>query len=293
MTAIRALLKNMFDYAGTAPPASLSMSAACQNYATYLAGPNAWMLGRFILPLAALEELENCLKAGPAPAHPWQVSVTAAPGNELNIARILAFNQRWSDANVRIDTVEIKIVSAEQVGTTRKSLPDGLTFYCEISPMQSSDEILGALKTANARAKIRTGGLEAALFPSSGDVASFLKRCADARVGFKATAGLHHPLRSIQNLTADPSSPKALMYGFVNVFLGAALAFRGASEDAISATLEERLPHAFRFDQDCARWHDHRLTSEELASIRTSFAFGLGSCSFEEPLNDLRGVGWL
>jgi hypothetical protein len=128
-----------------------------------------------------------------------------------------------------------------------------------------------------ARAKIRCGGLAPDAYPSAQDLARFLTRAATARVAFKATAGLHHPL---------PSPP---MHGFVNLFLAACLAWHGGSEGDVVATLEER---EFQFN-DAATWRSHRLTAEQIRDARANFAISFGSCSFEEPVDDLTRLGWL
>ena len=111
---------------------------------------------------------------------------------------------------------------------------------------------------------------------------------------FKATAGLHHPVRAMRPLTYQPDSPSAMMHGFVNVFLAAALLWhRGSNEADALATLEETSPAAFVFDDKCVSWHDHSLTAAQLRSARRKFAISFGSCSFEEPIQDLKDLGWL
>jgi hypothetical protein len=152
--------------------------------------------------------------------------------------------------------------------TPRKMEIVGDGTYVEV-PLDADPATLGA------RAKIRLGG---DTIPETAAVAGFLRRCSAARVPFKATAGLHHPLR-------NPP-----MHGFVNLFLGAALAWRG---DESLATLEERSAVAFRFSDDAAEWRGHRVTAEELRDVREQFAISFGSCSFEEPIADLKALGWL
>ncbi|HJZ98568.1 MAG TPA: hypothetical protein VKE70_18790 [Candidatus Solibacter sp.] len=147
----------------------------------------------------------------------------------------------------------------------RKMEVAGDAMYYEI-PLDADPASLGA------RAKIRLGGES---YPEPPPVADFLRRCAAARVSFKATAGLHHPLR-------NPP-----MHGFVNLFLAAALAWRG--EDPLS-TLEET---SFAFDDDAVRWRKHTVTVAELRNVREQFAISFGSCSFEEPIDDLKALGWL
>jgi hypothetical protein len=97
----------------------------------------------------------------------------------------------------------------------------------------------------------------------------------------------------MQRCTYQLDSPTALMHGFVNVFLAAALLWHGGSEDAAIATLEERSAGAFHFDNLGVEWHSHRMTVAQLRAAREEFAISFGSCSFEEPVRDLQQLGWL
>jgi hypothetical protein len=149
------------------------------------------------------------------------------------------------------------------------------------------------LAGSNGRAKVRTGGLTPDAFPSAEALAGFMARCAKAKVPFKATAGLHHPLRSVQKCTYDADSPSALMHGFVNVFLAAARLWHGGSDVETVATIDEQSASAFRWDDAGVAWHGQRLTVEQLLAGREQFAISFGSCSFEEPVRDLQQLGWL
>ena len=147
--------------------------------------------------------------------------------------------------------------------------------------------LLPELKARGLRAKIRTGGLTADAFPTTETVASFIRACKDAGVPFKATAGLHHPLRCIRPLTYEPNAPTGRMHGFVNVFLAAAM------PDHAEEILAEEDSAAFAFTDEAAAWRGHRATTEDLAAMRREFALSFGSCSFEEPIDDLKELGWL
>jgi hypothetical protein len=136
-------------------------------------------------------------------------------------------------------------------------------------------------------AKIRTGGLTPDAIPHPDRVATFIRICAMHGVPFKATAGLHHPLRCMRALTYEPDSARATMHGFVNVFMAAAF-----PHDAERVLVEDD-PKAFRFEDDAAWWRDHAVTTEHLADVRREFAMSFGSCSFEEPIADLQELGWL
>jgi hypothetical protein len=157
--------------------------------------------------------------------------------------------------------------------------------YCEV-PLEQLDEV----QRAGSFAKMRTGGVTPEAIPTVDAVAAFVLACAERRLAFKATAGLHHPVRAPQPLTYDANPPRAVMHGFLNVFLAAAFAWRG--ERDIVPILAETDPAAFRFD-DRAHWRDRSLSAEQVREARASFVHSFGSCSFEEPVRDLQALGLL
>ncbi len=159
-----------------------------------------------------------------------------------------------------------QVETLETRAPRRFSLPT----YCE-APLD---------RIADAFAKVRTGGLTPDAVPPSGQLAGFLCEAAARRLPFKATAGLHHPIR-------------AEMHGFINVFLAAAFAWQGTEREMIVDILEEREPGAFEFLDGEMRWRGRSLSAAQVAAARREFAHSFGSCSFEEPLSDLRRLGWL
>jgi len=172
----------------------------------------------------------------------------------------------------QIETLEIK-------AARKLSLPT----YCEVPVDQVTD----------AFAKYRTGGVTPDVIPGTEAVADFLCRAAARRVPFKASAGLHHPIRSERPLTYAPDSPRAVMHGFVNVFTAAAFLWHGAERATAVAVLNELDPRAFAFLDDELRWRGRRLSTEQVQIARRDFAHSFGSCSFEEPVADLRELGLL
>lgn len=142
-------------------------------------------------------------------------------------------------------------------------------------------------------AKIRTGGLAPEAIPSAETVARFLTEAAARRIPFKATAGLHHAIRSARALTYAADSPRAAMHGFLNVFAAAVLAWHGAEAALLVELLEDPNPDAFYFADDALLWRDVRMTTEQIAGARREFAHSFGSCSFEEPVSELRELGLL
>src|SRR5262249_6185331 len=161
----------------------------------------------------------------------------------------------------------------------------GRPTYCEV-PIRDLD----AVQRAGGFAKLRTGGVKPELIPTAGDVAAFLVACAARRLPFKAPAGVHHPVRAPHPLTFGGDAARAVMYGFLNVFLAAAFAWHG--EPDVEAVLAETDPAAFHFDER-ARWRDRSLDAGQVREARLGFAHSFGSCSFEEPVRGLEAVGLL
>jgi len=172
-----------------------------------------------------------------------------------------------------------------QVESLETKLPRKLSLptYCE-APL---DRITGAF------AKIRTGGLTPDAVPMPGEISEFLCEAASQRMPFKATAGLHHPIRGGHPLTYAAGSPQAVMHGFINVFIAAAFAWQAAGRAAVIGLLHECDPESFEFFDDALTWRGRRLTTPQIAAARRDFAHSFGSCSFEEPIGDLKTLGWL
>jgi hypothetical protein len=276
MSALRTLLAGAIDYAGLFPPASLDMARAVRNYAEYKRGDWAWALGRFLLPAARIEEFEADSRGS---AHQWRLSSIGMP-------------PQFHAGDSKIDTVELKITGPRQVREAMRGLPD-VTAYFEIPIENDPAPFLEAIAECGARAKVRTGGITSDAFPSAKNLAGFLQQCARMGVPFKATAGLHHPLRGEYKLTYEPDSPSATMHGFVNLLLAASLLHGGGTREDAIRTLEEEAAVAFQFDADSARWHEHALTVDQQRAARETFVISFGSCSFEEPVAELRSLGWL
>src|SRR5690606_18447116 len=150
--------------------------------------------------------------------------------------------------------------------------------------------LIEAIGAAGAHAKIRTGGVTADAFPDAAQVARFLAACVRLGVPFKATAGLHHPIRAAYPLTYAPDAPRGTMFGYLNVFLAAALLHGGGSEADATELLEETRLGAFSFSDHGVSWDGYRFTLDDLAESRR-LALGVGSCSFDEPLDDLVTAG--
>lgn len=290
MSAAEALLTHIADYAGLFPPASLDMQTAVMNYQNYLGGDDAWMLGNFLVPAARLEEFRQAFESicCSEQEHPWTISIVCA-GDLTNDSH---FIDSFQEGAVFLAGFETRVADAKAAEQALSALPTNRPLYVEFVP-ESAAAVLPILAAKNARAKLRTGGVTPAAIPNVDAVAQFLLACACERVPFKATAGLHLPVRGEHRLTEDPDSQTATMHGFVNLFLAAALAFFGSEEPAVLRTLSEQDPGAFQLDDDLIRWHGHAFTSDQIEQVRRNFAISFGSCSFDEPVAALRELGWL
>lgn len=294
MDALSVLLEGLIDYAGLYPPASQPMDAAVKAYAGYRQGPHAAWLGRFVLPATRLDEFLDLRAALADGSGPWRLSALLGDAAEADLERIIAFN-RDAHASARplafIDVLESKAAAPRDIERLEAVAPAGVTAYFEI-PVREPGPFLAALARGGGRAKLRTGGLIPEAIPPAADVARFLAACAAARVPFKATAGLHHPLRSPRPLTYSPDAPRAVMHGFLNLFLAAAFAREGLDVAALTALLNEESPAAFAFADGQASWRGRDLHIGRLRETRRDFALAFGSCSFEEPRQDLEALGW-
>lgn len=297
--SLRVLLEGLIDYAGLFPPAELGMTAAVRNYAAYRQSEHHWVLGRFIVPAARLDEFEQAAAEywpRDGAAGYWQLSVLGGAQLEADIARINSFNRRRTvgdAAAVMIDTIEIKAATSAEIEAALRVMHPTLTCYIEIPLGDELTEQLRAIADAGALAKVRTGGVTAEGFPSAHDLARFIAACAKEDVGFKATAGLHHPLRAVNPLTYNADSATALMHGFLNVFLAAAFAQNGMGVAQLAELLEETSPAAFHFAEDSVAWREQMLVKAHLRNTRRLFATAFGSCSFAEPIEDLQKIGLL
>jgi hypothetical protein len=223
------------------------------------------------LPLEIVAERYRCFLASP---DGWILNRLVLPHSKLPEAP-LAGNWR---VTLLVDgepgPLPPEVESLETKGTQRLSLPT----YCE-APVD---------RIADAFAKVRTGGLTPDAIPDTERIADFLVAAAARRLPFKATAGLHHAMRSMRPLTYAPDSPRATMHGFLNVFIAAAFAWHGAARELVLDVLEETEAESFAFGSKEFEWRGRKLSVRQIAEARRDFAHSFGSCSFEEPIGDLR-----
>lgn len=309
--SLRTLLTDIVDYAGLFPPSSLSMDATVMNYARARGGEHEWMLGRLVCPAQRLEELS---KAGAAlmpgtyatsgyrervdNSEPWVVSALVDPAKlESDLDAIDQFNLRHSREDgglARVDMAEIKVSDVNQVDEVLDELPEDIFPFFEFPVTTDCRGFVAGLAGNSAGAKIRTGGVVGNAFPMAEEIAAFLHACAIVDVPFKATAGLHHPVRGTHKLTYEPDSASCVMHGFLNLFVAAAL-LRSIKpdENLTRKVLQEEDASNFRVSEELIGWREFLVSVTDVALARESFALSFGSCSFDDPIEDLHKLSLL
>jgi len=291
--SVRALLSEIIDYAGLFPPAQLSMAEAVSNYADYKKSEHNWMLGRFVVPVTRLEEFADSAKDLFSTGENWKISVLASEDVYGTVSEVEDFNAAHASYAV-CDALEVKAQTGAQIEQIAESIPPELTTYFEIPASEELADMVATVAICQQRAKIRTGGVVQNAFPSSEQITRFMRTCLAANVPFKATAGLHHPLRCDKPLTYEANAETGTMHGFLNVFLAAVLLLQGYKSSVIAELLEDKQAENFAFDDENILWRNVPVaTTAQLKSLRAKRFISIGSCSFEEPIADLKEIGIL
>lgn len=315
LRTIETLMTGLIDYAGLFPPSQHDMQTATQHYARGLRSTYERFLSRFICPASRLTELTNDASALMPGTYatsgyrehadfqdPWQISAIIVGDLGENLEQIYSFNEYHDNEAhglAMVDAIEMRVSSPTEIDEALEQIPEMIVPAFELprEAIFGGDPrgFIAALSGSGAVAKIRCGGVTPDLYPSSEDIARFIVACDRADVAFKATAGLHHPIRAEHALTYEPDAPRGIMHGFINVFLAAAFVqhARGFDESCAIEMLNETDPKAFGVSDQTISWREHRIDVTQLAQTRESFATGYGSCSFNEPTDGLESMGWL
>ncbi len=317
--SMRGLMSGLIDYAGLFPPASLSLEEAIRNYADYRQDTDSWMLSRFICPSARLEELAPVAELFHS-SPPFRFSVLGTGGVdapsflralESDIACVEAFIRAHSGL-VSVEVMEIRfpehlldfgperIVAFFEAACAllaRSTVPP-VSLFVEILlhdhglgqlPIILKSIADGALgHSFGLGLKFRCGGVEEAAFPAPDRLARAMAACRDARISYKMTAGLHHPIRQFHD------SVNTKMYGFLNVFGAAVMAETHLLDtETIQRILKDEDVSHFVFSGSEFTWNGLSASSAQIERARSIGAQSFGSCSFDEPREDLRSLGLL
>ena len=300
--SLRALLDQAIDYAGMFPPCALQLEPALRNQASYVRSPEAWMLNGFVLPVGQFNAATKFVSQFD-PSHPLRVAAlgpktTNAAGFLEALENVVAAVRSYSRSDINLMSVshlemflpdDVDFVSLKAARAIVGEFP----VFWEASPEKAEQTIalIAGHKSDEDMAtfgyKLRTGGVTADAFPTSAQIACALVTAATHQLPIKFTAGLHHPIRQFRD------EVKTKMHGFLNV-LGAAVLAAEHQWDADRAVtmLEDEDPRSFSFTDDFFAWRDWKIDTERL-QYRRKFVRSFGSCSFDEPRDDLRALNLL
>jgi hypothetical protein len=299
--SLQALLAYSIDYAGMFPPCSLALESALQNHANYVRSPEAWMLNTFVLPVEQFDAAKELLSPFD-PLHPLRV---AALGPKTADAEAFLEALEKADTAIRSLSSNVDLISISHLEMflprdvalasmeEARSLLGDLPVFWE-TPPNRAEQTIALLAEYNSDAdlatfgyKLRTGGVTADAFPTSAQIAGALVAPATHQLPIKFTAGLHHPIRQFRD------EVKTKMHGFLNV-LGAAILAAEHRWDArqTSLMLEDEDADSFSFTEDFFAWREWKVDVERLR-YRRKFVTSFGSCSFDEPREDLRALNLL
>jgi hypothetical protein len=292
------------------------MDEAFARFIEHRSSDDGWMLARFVCPAARLAELEPLVAGAESSRFPIVVSVLGRGGDTLETflesvyqdeKKMAAFSVHLAD-RVVVDMFEVRLPEAggAAVAVNQASLrltgnnSRVLTPFFEVSLLGEWRPRLpaaaAAVRDTDRKAgdrnrvglKIRCGGLEASAIPEVAAVAAAIATCRATGVPLKATQGLHHPFRHHDpELDAD-------VHGFINLFAASTLAHvHDLSVTKLIEIVAEVDPEAFVFGRGHLAWRDLEASADEVAEARGALLTSFGSCSFSEPRDDLRTLGFV
>ena len=254
---------------------------------------------RLFLPVGQFDAAKQILSQFD-PQHPLRVS---ALGPKTDNAA--AFREAFEKTSAAIRSLSAHNVDLVSINQLEMFLPDDvdLALLKEVRPIAGNlpafweappdraEQTIGLLAEHNSETdtptfgfKLRTGGVTADAFPTSQQIAKALVTPATHQVPIKFTAGLHHPIRHYR----DEVHTK--MHGFLNV-LGAAVLAAEHKWDApqTSTMLEDENADSFSFEDEFFAWREWKIDIKRIEA-RRKFVTSFGSCSFDEPREDLRAL---
>lgn len=289
--ALQALLTNVIDYAGMFPPAKLSLKESLANYLQYKKSTESWMLGSFICPATKVRDFcEQIDWSAITPKH--HLSLTSAANLDdsqqlTDLQSHLELANSLAKPHISI-SLEIKLPQQPIANFMEYATPFCDKIYLEVpfdAPFdkETLQQKVGLKPNSKWAFKFRTGGIVPEAFPSSEQLARAIIACRDAGIAWKATAGLHHPLRHFDEKIGTK------MHGFMNVIGAAVLCqISHLTELQVCQILEEESPEAFLFQEETFRWRDFEASATEIEQARKQTMQSFGSCSFDDPCDDLR-----
>jgi len=315
---LKVFLDKIIDYAGTYPPANLDLKTAFNNYLGYIENsPYRWMLSKFVCTASKLDVLDKIIQDNKiTAANP--VTFTIIGSSSVHSSEFLdllrhdakmmkTFGDKYSKF-INIGSFEVRLpadifsmkgdnviydfikIASEQLGKiSGKTIP----VFFESKPDENLPSLARAIEIFIASGgmagyKLRTGGVEASAFPLPQKIAYAFKTCRDFKIPMKCTAGLHRPV------THYNESVKTKMYGFINIFgAGVLHCCHELNADVLIEILTDENADNFKFTDNSFHWKNLYVLMSKVKEARKEFMVSFGSCSFDEPVDDLKKLSLL
>lgn len=267
--------KSLCDDAAVFPPGLTPLPEAVAAHARYAASPYAELVGPLVLAAPALAELGVLLE----PGERLDLSVSA-PNGPRQLPAVFAAAESLP---VRLQALEVAVPAGQAPAEFFAELDracaaaDDVAVFVEVPRDERRPEVIANCASTLYQAKFRTGGVKAELYPDEAELAAAIRAVVDARVPFKATAGLHHAIRN-----TDPNTGFE-QHGYLNLLLATDAAVDFADETEIAAVLAER-------DERKIAERVSNLDSARVAAARERF-LSFGTCSIIEPLTEMIDLG--
>lgn len=270
------LIDGLCDDAAIFPPGNLPLAEAVTAHLAHRASPHRRVVGPFVIGAASVPKLAALLEDRPAASFDVAVTVPepAAVGEALAAVELVpALVPVAVEVAVPLGMAADEVVPA--LDSALAGRPD-MAVFVELPRDERRAELVAELSGTSYLAKLRTGGVEAHLYPDEAELAAAVIATARAGLPFKATAGLHHAVRN-----TDPDTGFE-QHGFLNVIAAVDAAFAGAEQAEVAAVLADR---------DAARIAGRvRALGERTDRVREQFR-SFGTCSIDDPVVELNALG--
>lgn len=256
---IPAMLRDLIDDAALFPPGNAPLDTAVPAHRGHRRSWYEPMIGPLLVPQTRLGELAAARGRGEL-----RIGVIVDGDLERLPEDVAALGEDVAVAHYESRHALDRLAAAAPAW--------GRPVYAEIP---FGDEALDAIGPTGFTPKFRTGGPAAEFFPSPETLAAAIAGCRDRGLRFKLTAGLHEAVRHRDPATGFDH------HGFLNVLVATADAAQGAATDDLAATLAST-------DAD-----DLAARARRVLDRPRALWTGFGSCSIDEPLDDLLKLGLL
>lgn len=260
------LADGLLDDAAMFPPGNASAHQAIVAHLRHRESWYARLVGPLLVPFGRWDEFVVAHETLGSPA--------------LDVV-VIGSSDRPSPIPASVSVVGCELPSPGEVDALTETT-GGLAL--EVPTLDRLDEVVRTVTDLRARGvaavlKFRTGGTEAAAFPSALEVATVVDAAVHHDVPVKFTAGLHHAVRYHDASTGFEH------HGFLNILWAVVMAQVRLPVPRLVEVLEEQDPEIVQ--QVARSW-----SAADTSAARATFV-SFGCCGVTDPVDDLVRLGLL